>query len=103
MKKVVYRLLGEDSVQMAATVLGSDVRFLSMAKVVADELATFTCLPGGEYFGCRHGYDLTYKCQKEHDSRLDKLLKDPQLYMSYLNSSNSKKVLMAAKAGLRTL
>lgn len=34
-------------------------------------------LPGGKYFGCRHCWNLTYKCQKEHDKRVDALLRNP--------------------------
>jgi hypothetical protein len=35
--------------------------------------------PGGRYFGCRHCYNLTYKCQKEHNKKVDFLLKNPAL------------------------
>lgn len=33
--------------------------------------------PGTKYFGCRHCYNLTYRCQKEHDKKLDVLKKLP--------------------------
>lgn len=35
--------------------------------------------PGGRYFGCRHCHDLTYKGQKEHNRKVDMLLKNPDL------------------------
>lgn len=60
-------------------------------------------LGGDKYFGCRHCYNLTYRSCKEHDKRLSGLLKNPELLMSYLNSKNSSKSLLAIKAGLKYL
>jgi len=57
--------------------------------------------PGGVYFGCRNCYDLTYHCQKEHDNRLDRLLKDPNAFMSKLNSENPKDSHLALRAYMR--
>jgi len=60
-------------------------------------------LGGGKYFGCRHCYDLTYRSCKEHDKRIDFLCKNPDLFLAYLNSKNSKKNLLALKVGLKYL
>jgi hypothetical protein len=59
--------------------------------------------PGGDYFGCRHCYNLTYQCQKEHDKRVDAILKDPALFTSMLDSKNNKEFLLAMRAWIRTL
>ena len=40
--------------------------------------------PSAKYFGCRHCYNLTYKCQKEHDKRVDVLKKNPELIQKIL-------------------
>jgi hypothetical protein len=43
------------------------------------------CLPPGQtYFGCRHCYGLTYQCQREHSSTIDRLIRNPRLLGSYL-------------------
>jgi len=57
--------------------------------------------PAGEYFGCRHCYDLTYQCQKKHDSRVDKLLRNPELLESMLTNPNPRDSLLAAKACMK--
>jgi hypothetical protein len=36
--------------------------------------------PRGRYFGCRHCYDLTYKCQKQSNKRVNAILKNPALF-----------------------
>ncbi len=56
--------------------------------------------PNGEYFGCRHCHDLTYRCQKEHDKRLDWLRSDPNMLVSYLKSDKLSKRLLAIRASI---
>lgn len=55
-------------------------------------------LGGGKYFGCRHCYNLTYRCQKEHDSRVDALIKNPEMLLSKLKDGDLKSSLLAIKA-----
>ena len=57
--------------------------------------------PGGDYFGCRYCYDLTYRCQKEHDSRLDRLLNNPAEFLAQLESK--KNCTLAVKAAAKFL
>ncbi len=57
--------------------------------------------PGGAYFGCRHCYDLTYRCQKEHDSRIDRLLENPQELLRKLEGG--KNSILAVKAAAKYL
>ena len=57
--------------------------------------------PGGVYFGCRNCYDLTYRCQKEHDSRLDRLLNNPPEFLAQLE--NKKNCTLAVKAAAKFL
>lgn len=54
--------------------------------------------PGGKYFGCRHCYNLTYECQKEHDKQMDILLKDPKLIEYQLKRGNFKAATLVLKA-----
>jgi len=54
--------------------------------------------PGGKYFGCRHCYNLTYRCQKEHDSRVDALIKNPEMLLSQIKDRDLKRALLAVKA-----
>ncbi len=58
--------------------------------------------PNGKYFGCRHCYNLTYKCQKEHDKTIDALLKNPFLLRSQLAAGDVKAALAALKLINRT-
>lgn len=58
---------------------------------------------GGKYFACRHCYNLTYQSCKEHDKRISGLLRNPELFMAYLNGKDSSKSLLAIKAGLKYL
>lgn len=44
---------------------------------------------GGKYFGCRHCYNLTYQCQKEHDKKVDFFLKNPELIMKAINTGQA--------------
>jgi hypothetical protein len=54
--------------------------------------------PEGKYFGCRNCYNLTYRCQKEHDSRVDALLKNPELLLFHTRGRDVKASLLAFKA-----
>jgi len=47
--------------------------------------------PGGPYFGCRHCYNLTYRSCREHDKRVDHLVKNPELLEAIARSGNIKK------------
>jgi hypothetical protein len=57
-------------------------------------------LPGNaEFFGCRHCYDLTYRSCKEHDSRVNALMKYPFSDLrGVLESKDPKKALLGIKA-----
>jgi len=59
--------------------------------------------PRAEYFGCRHCYNLTYRSQKEHDKRVDALLKNPELLMSQLQRRSSRSILPAIKAYFKVI
>ena len=49
--------------------------------------------PGGQYFGCRHCYNLTYRSQKEHDKTMDFLKKNPNILLSRLEKADIKVTL----------
>jgi hypothetical protein len=53
--------------------------------------------PNGKYFGCRHCYNLTYKCQKEHDKTIDALRKNPVLLEARLIGGDAKAAMAALK------
>ena len=55
-------------------------------------------VPGGIYFGCRHCYNLTYRSCQEHDNRIDRLMKNPFLLASLLDSKNPNMSFLAMKA-----
>lgn len=56
-------------------------------------------LGGGKYFGCRHCYDLTYTSAQEHDSRVDALLKNRDLFLRASKNPNDLGMnLIALKA-----
>jgi hypothetical protein len=59
--------------------------------------------PGGRYFGCRHCYNLTYKCQQEHDKRVDALLKSPGSLLHDLHRGKSPPNLVAIRALFKVL
>jgi hypothetical protein len=60
--------------------------------------------PGGEYFGCRHCYNLTYESCKEHDNRVDILKKlPPKDLLRLINSGSDGQALLALKAGIKGL
>ncbi len=52
----------------------------------------------GPYFGCRHCHNLTYTSCKESDKRISALRKDEELLLSYFNSTDLSKKLLAMKA-----
>lgn len=52
----------------------------------------------GKYFGCRHCYNLTYRSCQKHDKRIDRLIKNPDLLLSYFNNENFSKKLLAIDA-----
>ena len=54
--------------------------------------------PRSRYFGCRHCYNLTYKSRKEHDKRLDAVMKNPELLKSLLESGDARDMLLGIKA-----
>ena len=59
--------------------------------------------PGGKYFGCRLCYNLTYRCQKEHDKRLDAILRNPELLRRRLESGDPKAATTSLKLMLKVL
>lgn len=58
-------------------------------------------LGGGKYFGCRHCYNLTYISCQEHDSRVDRLLRNPDLLREMLNQKGGLPSLLAIKAAIK--
>ncbi|HXG68722.1 MAG TPA: hypothetical protein VNO70_26735 [Blastocatellia bacterium] len=58
--------------------------------------------PGGRYFGCRHCHDLTYRSCLESDSRVGRLRRDPQAFLSLLTKSpqdlSASEVMLILKA-----
>ena len=58
-------------------------------------------LGGGKYFGCRHCYNLTYESCQEHDARVDRLAKNPDLLAQMLNSGHPMASLVALKAAFK--
>lgn len=59
--------------------------------------------PSGRYFGCRTCYDLTYKCQKEHDKRVDAVLKNPASLLPGLARGDFDSSTIALKAYFKLL
>lgn len=57
--------------------------------------------PNGKYFGCRQCYNLTYKCQKEHDKSVDALRKNPALLEAQLESGSLRAALAVLKVWQR--
>lgn len=55
-------------------------------------------LGSDKYFGCRRCYHLTYRCQKEHDSRVDALIKNPDMLLSRLNDGGLRGSILALRA-----
>ena len=59
--------------------------------------------PLGKYFGCRTCHNLTYKSSKEHDKRVDAIMKNPNLFRAYMESKNCSKNILALKASFKLL
>lgn len=58
--------------------------------------------PNGEHFGCRHCYNLTYECQKEHDKSADAFRKlSMARLMQSMDSKNPKIAIRAIKESFR--
>lgn len=55
----------------------------------------------GQYFGCRHCYNLTYRDRKEHNRTVSALLNDPARLMKRLSASSDELDLPALKAALK--
>jgi len=58
-------------------------------------------LGGGKYFGCRHCYNLTYTSCQEHDARVDRLARNPELLALMLKGGNLGASLLALKAAFK--
>ena len=54
--------------------------------------------PGGTCFGCRDCLNLTYRSAQEHDSRVDKLVKNPLLLLLALRSPKQTLRFLGMKA-----
>jgi len=59
--------------------------------------------PGGKYFGCRICHNLTYRSCKEHDKRVDALLRDPQQAVALLKEKDLTASLLVVKAYLKAI
>ncbi len=60
--------------------------------------------PGGRYFGCRTCYNLTYRCQKEHDKKVDALMKlGPLGLIREMDAGDLRHSLMVTTAAFRML
>lgn len=59
--------------------------------------------PDGRYFGCRTCHDLTYRSAREHDSRVDALLKNPYALKAALESKDNHKAFLAMKACVKVM
>lgn len=51
-----------------------------------------------QYFGCRNCYNLTYKCQKEANKKVNRLVKNPKKLLSMMSSGDLNSSLLAMKA-----
>jgi len=60
-------------------------------------------LGNGKHFGCRNCHNLTYRCQKEHDSRVDALVKNPEMLISHFRKGDIKSFFLAHKAYLKII
>lgn len=59
--------------------------------------------PGGKYFGCRTCHNLTYRSCKEHDKRVDALLRNPQQVADLLKKRDPTASLLVMKAYLKAI
>jgi len=62
------------------------------------KVAKLFLIPGGSCFGCRDCLNLTYRSAQSHDSRLDKLLKNPFLFHWALTSPKRSLMFLGLKA-----
>jgi hypothetical protein len=58
-------------------------------------------LPGQQYFGCRHCWNLTYRSCQRHNKRLDPLMRDPTALTLALTSNNLEEALLGVRAYTR--
>lgn len=58
---------------------------------------------GATYFGCRHCHNLTYQCQKEHNKRMDILMKHPELLLAQVQAGDFKASQAVLKAFFKML
>jgi hypothetical protein len=57
--------------------------------------------PGGQMFGCRHCYNLTYASCQHHDQRVDDLARDPFALKIALQSPSLKRQMLGVRAYTR--
>src|SRR5262245_3485964 len=55
----------------------------------------------GQYFGCRQCYGLTYNSRQEHDARVSRLMKNPDLIRAMMDSGSFGQSFLAMKAALK--
>ena len=58
--------------------------------------------PGGQMFGCRHCYNLTYHSVQSHDKRVDAMARHPELLPLFLQSPNIRVALRAVAVVSKT-
>jgi len=58
---------------------------------------------GAERFGCRRCHNLTYRSCQEHDDRVNKLARDPELFAEYVHSKQPGLQLLGYRAAMRIL
>ena len=59
--------------------------------------------PGARYFGCRTCHNLTYRSCKEHDKRVDALMKDPDRLIALFKEKDFSSSLLAVKTYLKAI
>jgi len=59
--------------------------------------------PGAKYFGCRACYNLTYRSCKEHDKRVDALMKNPTKLAALLQEKDPASTLLGLKAYIKAV
>jgi hypothetical protein len=57
--------------------------------------------PGESAFACRRCYRLTYTSTKQHDKRIGFLVRNPDVFRSFLQSGNIRRQLLALRAAMR--
>jgi hypothetical protein len=68
-------------------------------RLICRRMVTKLCLPPGHSsFGCRQCHDLSYRSVQEHDSRVDKLVKNPFLVPWALRSPKQTLSFLGLKA-----